>query len=159
MVAIVMNRVLHFGAERGRSFGGEPDFHTLHGLHGNDRLRESPVEARVPGNVRSEPRGHAARDHFEDAAHGVARFIGVIDHRFHFLFGFGIHAIQKHFVAFAQFFSSSPRCQPAEDLGIANRDYVAQDVNAELREISFSEGAHGDPGSGFARASAALLRI
>ena len=72
LLAVVVDRVLHLRAERCRALCGEPDLHALHGLHRNDRLRQSAVQPRIPRDVRAEARRHAVRDHFEDAADGIA---------------------------------------------------------------------------------------
>ena len=85
------------GTEAGGVLCRESHLHAFHGLNGNDGLRQAAVQARVPGGVRSQAGGHAVRDHFEDAAHGVAGAIGLVHHFLHALFGFGIHAAQQDF--------------------------------------------------------------
>jgi len=89
-----VNRILHLGTEGRRAFRRIADFHALHRLHRHDGLRQSAVEPRVPGNVRSQSRRHATRHHFENAADGVAGFIRLIDHRLHALLGLAVDAAQ-----------------------------------------------------------------
>ena len=97
--AVVMDRVLHLRAEARRALRRESDLHALHRLHGDDRLRQAAVQPRIPGDVRAQADRHAARHHFEDAAHRVAGAVGLVHHFFHARFRRRIHAAEQHLVA------------------------------------------------------------
>src|SRR5436309_14490988 len=66
----------------------ESQLDPLHGRYRHQGLRQPAVELPVPGDVRTEPHGHAQRDHFDDTAEGVAGGLGGVDA--HDDFGLGL---------------------------------------------------------------------
>ncbi len=151
-IAVVMDSVLHLGAETGGAFGGEPDLDPFHSLHRHDGLGEPSVEAGVPGNVRAEPRRKAMGHHFKDTADRVARAVGFVDHFLHSRLGGGIDAAQQNLVALAQLHHFLPVDRTFHADG-TDRDDVAEHPDSELPEQRLGQSAdrhsrRGLPGAG-----------
>src|ERR1700761_9123039 len=88
---IVMDGVLHGRAIRSRALVREADLHTFDRLNRYNGLREPPVQARVPRNMRTQPRRHSMRHHFENATYRVSSAVGVIHNLLHAPLGLRVH--------------------------------------------------------------------
>ena len=148
-----MDGVLHLRAETGRAFRREPDLHALYCLNRDNRLCQPAVEPRIPRDVRPQSGRHAARDHFENAAHRVARAVGLVDDFFHAGFHIRVDAAEQNVVAAAERDQFVPG-RSALEAHRAHRDDMAEHVDAEFRQQGFGDRADGHPRGGLAGAGA-----
>ena len=122
-------------------------------MHGNDSLRQTAVQARVPCDVRTESRRDAVRDNLKHAAYGVASAIGVVDYFLHPGFSLGVDAAEQNVFLLAQRDQFLPRRGPIQPR-LTNTDHVAQDANAKLSQKCFGQSAHRNARRGLSRAGA-----
>ena len=148
-----MDSVLHLGPEAGRALRGEADFDSLHGLHGNDGLRQAAIQTRIPRHMRSQPHGDAARHHLENAADGIAGAVRLVDHCFHADLGFRVHAAEQDFRPAAESGNLIPGGRALEPHG-AHGNHVAQHLDAEFAQQRLGQRAHGHARRRFAGAGA-----
>ena len=76
------------------------------------------------------------RNHFKDAACGVASPVSLIDKFFHLHFGIWVDTSQRHLVALAKGHQFLPGGLPFQP-GRTHRDNVAQYADVELRKKRF----------------------
>src|ERR1035438_3930529 len=150
---IIVDGVLHHGAEAGGVLSRESQLDAFHGLNGNDGLSQAPIQARVPGGVRSQAGGHAVRDHFEHAARRVARAVGLVHDCFHALFGCGIDAAEQDLGIPAHGCDFFP-CGDSFEAHTTDGYHVAGEIDAELDQQGFGNRADGHASCGFTGAGA-----
>ena len=148
LLALIVDGVLNFRSESRRTFGSESDFDTFDGLHRHDGLRQLPIQARVPGDVRSEAGRDAVRHHFENASDRVSGPVGLVDDGFHPLFGFRVDAIEQDVVLLTQGHKFIPGGEPIQ-AGFTHGDHVAKDSDPEFGEVGLGERTRRHSSRGF----------
>jgi hypothetical protein len=99
--------------------------------------------------VRAEARRHAASDHFENSADGIAGAQRMIDFGFHLSFGVKIYAAKRRFEIFADRNDFVPGSL-AFQTRVADSDRVAQNRDPEFTEQELSQRTHRYARGGFA---------
>src|SRR5690606_27643632 len=145
---VPLELIVHGGARAARALEAEADLDALDGLDGHERLREPAVQPGVPGDVAAEADGHAAGDDLEHAAEGVARGARLVHRLDHAGLGLDVKRAERRLVGGGV----DVLGQRVGWAGLdgPERDHVAADGDAELREQPLGDGARGDARGGLA---------
>src|SRR5260370_1270593 len=147
--ALVADRIVDSRPEGCGGGDSAAQFDSLDGLKAHDGLREEAVQSLVPVGMSADARRKAVDDDLEDSADGVAGAKDSIDLGLHGGFALGVYAVEEDLLLGLKPCDLAPLGRTLQ-LGLADADDVAGNLDAEGAGEKLRDGAGGYPGCALA---------